>query len=99
MSTRAHAVGLADLDEADGRQMFAVGQRLAAALRRTDLRCEGVNLLLADGEAAMQEIFHIHLHVFPRYAGDRFRLDSGQSSTPTPKEQLDDVAAQVRAAL
>jgi diadenosine tetraphosphate (Ap4A) HIT family hydrolase len=97
--TKAHAVGLADLDETDGRQMFAVGQRLAAALRRTDLRCEGVNLFLADGEAALQEIFHIHLHVFPRYAGDRFRLDSGQSTSPTPKAQLDEVAAQVRAAL
>jgi hypothetical protein len=38
--TKSHAAGLADLDEADGRQMFAVGQRIAAAIRRTDLRCE-----------------------------------------------------------
>ena len=50
--TKAHAVGLGDLSATDGCQMFAVAQRLAAALRKTDLRCEGINLFLADGEAA-----------------------------------------------
>lgn len=97
--TKSHAVGLADLDEADGRQMFAVGHRLAAAIRNTDLRCEGINLFLADGAAALQEIFHIHLHVIPRYEGDRFQLDSGQSTTATPHEELELVASKVREAL
>jgi hypothetical protein len=55
--TKAHAVGLGDLNATDGCQMFAVAQRLAAALRKTDLRCEGINLFLADGEAAFQEVF------------------------------------------
>jgi diadenosine tetraphosphate (Ap4A) HIT family hydrolase len=27
-------------------------------------------MFLADGEAAFQEIFHVHLHVFPRTPGD-----------------------------
>lgn len=99
--TRAHAVGLDDLDAADGRRMFAVAQRLAAALRRTDLRrtdlrCEGINLFLADGAAAFQDVFHVHLHVIPRYPRDRFRLDSGQSATPTPRQELDAVAARIR---
>lgn len=97
--TKAHAAGLADLDESDGRQMFTVGQRLAAAIRKTDIRCEGVNLFLADGAAALQEIFHVHLHVIPRFAGDRFRLLSGQSPKATPPTELDAIASKVRAAL
>jgi diadenosine tetraphosphate (Ap4A) HIT family hydrolase len=96
---KTHAVGLADLHEAHGRQMFTVGQRLAAAIRKTDLRCEGVNLFLADGKAALQEVFHIHLHVIPRYKGDRFRLQTGQSTTATARQELDTVASKVRAAL
>jgi histidine triad (HIT) family protein len=36
------------------------------------LRCEGINLFLADGSAAGQTIFHPHLHVIPRYVGDGF---------------------------
>ncbi len=60
-----HAVGLDDLDPGAGCEMFRVAQQVARAIRRTDLRCEGINLFLADGEAALQEVFHIHLHVAP----------------------------------
>jgi diadenosine tetraphosphate (Ap4A) HIT family hydrolase len=69
---RRHAVGLEDLPEAVGVHMWTQAHRLARGLRRSTLRCEGVNIFLADGEAAYQEIFHVHLHVFPRFADDRF---------------------------
>jgi len=69
----SHASNLAELDATVGSQLFIVGQRVAAALRESGgIRCEGVNLLLADGEAAGQEVFHVHLHVFPRFKGDGF---------------------------
>lgn len=71
---RVHAPYLADLDPCLGGHLFGVAQRMAAGLRRSGLRCEGVNLFLADGEAAFQEVFHVHLHVIPRHAGDGFRL-------------------------
>jgi len=66
------AAGLAELPAETGAQMFRVGQRVAAALRASGLACEGVNFFLADGVAAGQTVFHLHLHVFPRYAGDGF---------------------------
>lgn len=69
-----HAEALADLPAETGGSMFQVAQTLASALRASGLRCEGVNLFLADGEAAGQDVFHIHLHVFPRYRGDGFGL-------------------------
>ncbi|MGB5952604.1 MAG: HIT family protein [Ornithinimicrobium sp.] len=71
---RGHAVGLEDLDEPTGSHVWAVGHRMAKALRRCGLRCEGVNVFLADGEVAFQEVLHLHLHVFPRYAGDGFTI-------------------------
>jgi len=75
-----------------------VAHRLAAALRASDVRCEGVNLFLADGEAAMQEVFHVHLHVFPRYVGDGFGLRFGPDyKARPPREELDRIAAQLRA--
>lgn len=40
---RVHAVGLHDLDEETGVHMWRIGHRLAGALRRSGLRCEGVN--------------------------------------------------------
>jgi histidine triad (HIT) family protein len=94
---KAHASYLADLDEQSGAHLFSVGMRLAAAFRASGLRCEGVNFFLADGAAAGQEVFHVHLHVLPRFPGDGFRFP------PEPKiadrSHLDAMAEQIRQAL
>jgi histidine triad (HIT) family protein len=93
---RRHAVGLADLDPDDGARVFRVGQRAAAALRASGLRCEGVNLFLADGEAAGQEVFHVHLHVLPRFPGDGFGLKFGPDHRVRPRAELDETAVALR---
>ncbi|CAN5220788.1 HIT family protein [soil metagenome] len=95
---RRHAIGLSDLDPEDGARMFTVGQRLAAGLRSSGLRVEGVNLFLADGRAAFQTVFHAHLHVLPRFVGDRFRL-VGFEHREAARPELDATAAAVRATL
>ncbi|GGM84839.1 HIT family protein [Dactylosporangium sucinum] len=89
---RSHAVGLADLDEFAGAAVWRVAHRLGRVVRH-----EGVNLFLADGAAAGQEVFHVHLHVVPRYEGDGFKLVV-QPGRPT-RAELDEMAASIRAAL
>ncbi|WP_078630393.1 HIT family protein [Streptomyces roseochromogenus] len=32
---------------------------------------EGINLINSSGEAASQTVFHLHMHLVPRWAGDR----------------------------
>src|SRR5262245_33223325 len=94
---RQHASFLVDLHEATGAHLFRVAMRMAEALRRSGIRCEGVNLFLADGEAAFQEVFHVHLHVFPRFAGDPFKIEADWSARPA-RAELDAVAATIRGA-
>lgn len=94
---KRHAASLAEMDEQTGRHLWTVTQRTAAALRQAGVLCEGVNLFLADGAAAAQEVFHVHMHVFPRYKGDSFGLLADWSNRP-PREELDRVAGQLRAA-
>lgn len=64
--------------EAASREMFPTATKIAQALRMIGeegkIQIEGVNLFLADGESAGQEVFHMHLHVFPRFKGDGFAL-------------------------
>jgi histidine triad (HIT) family protein len=95
-----HAPNLAELDADTGAHLFKVAQRLAAALRKSDLRCEGVNLFLADGEIAGQEIFHAHLHVLPRFKGDGFgfRFPPGYPAMQE-RQALDQQAELIRNAL
>jgi diadenosine tetraphosphate (Ap4A) HIT family hydrolase len=95
-----HARHLADLDVHTGGALFTTAQRLAAAVRKSGLRAEGVNLLLADGEVAGQEVFHVHLHVLPRFLGDGFghRFPATYGQRPT-LEQLDSNAGAIRLAI
>lgn len=95
-----HAASLADIDAETAAHLMRVAQQLATILRRSTLRCEGVNLFLADGEAAMQEVFHVHLHVFPRYHGDGFGLTFGSAYYTKPERAvLDSIAAELRSCL
>ena len=80
--------------------MFKIAMRIDEALRRSGLRCEGVTLLLADGEAAFQEIFHVHLHVIPRFRGDSFGIRFGRDYGREPnRKELATVAGKIKVAL
>ncbi len=95
---KAHAARLSELDIETGGRMFRVAMRIAEALRRSEIRCEGVNLFLADGEAAFQEVFHVHLHVIPRFKGDGFGLKFGPRYGCKPdRKELDRVAERIKA--
>lgn len=97
---KAHAAHLADLPAGTGGALFESGRRIAAALRTCGLRCEGVNLFLADGTVAGQEVAHVHLHVVPRFEGDGFglRFPAGYGTTP-PREELEATAKKIAGAL
>ena len=92
---KQHAAYLADLDEETGRHLWTITHRTAAAIRESGVRCEGINLFLADGEAAFQEVFHLHMHIFPRYQGDSFKLVADWDVKPLRKE-LDHVADMIK---
>lgn len=94
---KAHVAYLADMDEATGQHLFKITQRTAAAIRASGIQCEGVDLFLADGEVAFQKVFHVHMHVFPRYKGDSFKLDADWG-IKSPREELDAIASQIRIA-
>ncbi len=97
---RAHAAHLADLEPETGGHLFQMGMKLAAALRRSRVRCEGVNLFLADGAAAGQRVFHVHLHVLPRFHGDGFGFHFSPDYFRRPnRAALDDVAESIRQAI
>jgi diadenosine tetraphosphate (Ap4A) HIT family hydrolase len=93
---RRHAVGLADLTPAEGAAVWELGRRVAAGARAAGL-AEAVNLFLADGAAAGQEVWHAHLHVLPRTPGDGLRLDG--AFRPMERGALDAVAERLRASL
>jgi histidine triad (HIT) family protein len=95
-----HAGNLTELDENTGAHMFKVAQRLTFALRKSDVVCEGINLFLADGAVAGQEVFHVHLHILPRFRGDGFGLKFSPDYYNRPERaELDRIAKVIREAI
>lgn len=95
---RAHMPALSDVDPRTGAHMFNIAQRMAKALRSSGLRCDGVNLFYADGEAANQTVFHAHLHVIPRYDDDGF-IPTAERQTQPSRPELEITGDQIRTAL
>ena len=60
--------GEVSLDEQGA--MLAMLQRVRAMLD-AELRPDGYNIGINDGTAAGQTVMHVHMHVIPRYRGDR----------------------------
>jgi len=94
------ARNLADLDPETGAHIFRVGQQIAAAIRRTNLTCEGINLYLADGTVAGQTVYHVHLHVLPRFPNDGFGINLPDGYfNPPERDDIEAAAEQIREAL
>jgi histidine triad (HIT) family protein len=93
-----HAVSISDVPDATAHRMFDLGRRLARTIASAGVvRAEGVNLFVADGAAAGQDVFHAHLHAIPRFAGDGFTLDAAAWGRPAPtRDELDRIADALR---
>ncbi|MGB0437402.1 MAG: HIT family protein [Mycobacterium sp.] len=74
---KRHTVDLTDTPPDIAAGMTVIGQRIARAARASGLHADGNNIAINDGKAAFQSVFHIHLHVVPRRAGDKLSFAKG----------------------
>ena len=91
-----HVASLGDLDDATAAEVFQAAKRVASELRVVT-GCDGVNLVLSDGAAAGQDVFHLHLHVKPRWHGDEVQFT--WDTTTAPNIQREQSADALRARL
>jgi histidine triad (HIT) family protein len=92
---KAHYQNLLELPDALWTEMGQVSRRVAQALQAT-LDAQGFNLGMNNFEAAGQEVFHVHLHVIPRYHTDGLKLFPQASYKPGDREKT---GAQLRRVL
>ena len=65
---RSAAVNVLDVDTGALCQVMTVAQRLTRAIV-AELEPDGVQLAQFNGAAAGQTVFHLHVHIVPRYRG------------------------------
>lgn len=89
---KAHISDIFALDDATAAAVMQLATWMARALRDA-LGCDGVLLTQANGATAGQDVFHFHLHLYPRWHGDGGRVampmpDSSASARAARRDQL-----------
>ena len=70
---KKHAANIFEISEDDASKIYVVAKKVATALSE-ELQCDGVNILQNNGEAAGQSVFHLHMHIIPRYKNDTVNI-------------------------
>ena len=91
---RAHTEDLWSSDEETAAAVMRSAHRVAALLRDR-LQPDGLNLLQATRQIAFQTVFHLHVHVIPRYRDDTVALPAWPKDLRS-REELAEVAAHIR---
>lgn len=71
---KSHAADIFELPKELAEKIFVVAKKIAEALKKA-YHCDGINILQNNGEAAGQTVFHLHVHVIPRYKNDTVSVE------------------------
>ena len=87
---KKHYANLYELPEELAARAMVLAKRMAGAMTEA-LNCDGFNLVQNNGEAAGQTVFHFHMHLIPRYKGDKVGLGwhMGELTDEVKNEILD----------
>lgn len=90
---KEHFDTIFSMDENYTGKVFTVAAKVARAINE-EFECDGMNILQNNNEAAGQTVFHFHMHIIPRYKGDKVNLawEPGQITD----EQISSYAEAIR---
>lgn len=94
---RAHVENIYGLTPDDGQAVWDLVQRVAVAVRSA-YGCDGTSIRQHNEPAGDQDVWHLHVHVFPRHQDDDLYRRHDQSRWVAPDER-EPYAAKLRKTL
>ncbi|RME50224.1 MAG: HIT family protein [Caldilineae bacterium] len=95
---RRHVETVYELDDALAARVAQTVVRVSRGVRAA-MNAEGLSIWQSNGEAAFQEVPHVHVHLFPRRKGDGYLRVYPSHPAPQSPAVLEALAAKIRAAL
>lgn len=97
---KVHVKDISELAQPELLRLTSVAQEIAKVmLGGKDIECTGVNLLMANGSDAGQEVMHAHLHILPRKADDGIRFSGPKPPKKMSRKRMNWYAKQLYDAL
>jgi len=92
---KAHVKNIYETNEEVASQLFARVPKISQAIEKS-FSPRGINMLSNTGEAAGQSVFHLHLHLIPRYdQTDGFQPNWVTHNDDYSKEDLAEIAESI----
>jgi histidine triad (HIT) family protein len=90
---KKHYETIFEVPEEEVAYLYRIVKRVALAVKK-GVNADGISITQHNGSAAGQDIFHVHVHVIPRYEGQK--LPRFEEVQEVSREKMDGVASKLR---
>ena len=90
---KAHYENIFDVPQELNAYIHGTTKQIATAVKKA-MNTDGISIIQQNGKAANQDIPHLHVHVIPRYEGQK--LPSFSETSEAKREQLSQTAAKIQ---
>jgi histidine triad (HIT) family protein len=90
---KAHYVDIFDIPENELCSVHKVAKLIAAAIKKA-VEADGISIIQQNGKPAGQDVFHLHVHVVPRFEGQK--MPNFNELKPVERDKLDEMAKKIR---
>jgi len=94
-----HYENIYEIPDDEIAHLYKIVKKVASAVKK-GVNAEGISVNQHNGTAAFQKVFHLHVHVIPRYEGDKLAARSRQVIQKLHvmnRESLDATARKIKA--
>jgi histidine triad (HIT) family protein len=89
--TREHYTDIYEAPDEKIAHLFKIVKKVAYAVKKSE-KADGISIFQNNGRAANQVVFHLHVHVIPRFEGQ----SSQRTREAVGRNRLDEIAARIR---
>ncbi len=90
---KKHYVDIFDIPKEQLSKVHKVAKQVSSAIKKA-ADSDGISIIQQNGKAAGQEIFHFHVHMVPRFDGQK--LPSFSTLKEVERAKLDDMAKKIK---
>lgn len=82
-----HIENIYDINDETLHQIALTSKHVAQAIRSTYYGCTGISTRQHNEPDGNQDVWHFHMHIFPRYPNDRLYQNHDKTRIATPSER------------
>ena len=90
---KGHFIDIFDIPENELCNVYKVSKLIAPAIKKA-AEADGISIIQQNGKPAGQDIFHLHVHVVPRFEGQK--MPNFHDLKSIERDKLDEMAKKIK---